>query len=152
MAYDDALFRAQIPEFASTTTYPEVSIAAFWDVASIFIAAEGSPCGVLNGKSLALALNYMTAHLMILSNQQNPATGGTGAGTAQGGFETSATIGEISVAKLAPPAKDAWDWWLYQTPYGQALMALLKLLAVGGLMVGGLPERTAFRKVGGVFW
>lgn len=148
MAYDDTLFRTQFPEFASATDYPEVLISAYYDMALIFVSTTGSPCDTLQGKQLSLILNQMTAHLMVLGKQAIAA----GATSNQGGFETNASIGEISVAKLAPPAKDAWDWWLYQTPYGQAMMALLSALAVGGLSVGGLPEREGFRKVGGVFW
>ena len=148
MAYDDTLFRAQFPEFASTTDYPEALISAYYDMALIFIGTEGSPCDFLRGAQLALVLNQMTAHLMVLGKQAIAA----GPVSNQSGFDMSATIGEISVAKLSPPVKDAWDWWLYQTPYGQAMMALLSALAVGGLSVGGLDERSSFRKAGGVFW
>ncbi len=147
-AYNDAAFRAQFPEFADTTAYPEVLIEMYFDLAMQFISTTGSPCSALRGAQLQVALNYMTAHLMALGKQNASAP----PGSVQGGFDTSATIGEISVSKLAPPAKDAWDWWLYQTPYGQALMALLSALAVGGLSIGGLPEREGFRKIGGVFW
>jgi len=148
IAYDDAKFRAQLPEFADAVAYPQAVLAAQFDMATIFIAADGSPCDALSGKPLVAALNYMTAHLLIASQRAQVGT----PGNAQGGFETSSSIGEISVSVLAPPAKDAWDWWLYQTQYGQALMALLKMLAVGGLSVGGLSERSGFRKAGGVFF
>ena len=147
-AYNDELFRAQFPEFASTAAYPEALISAHFDTALIFISTTGSPCCILQGSQLGLALNQMTAHLMALGKQAASAP----PGSVQGGFDTSASIGEISVSKLAPPAKDAWDWWLYQTPYGQALMALLSALSVGGFSLGGLSERDGFRKAGGVFF
>lgn len=150
MVYDDALFRASLPEFSNTTTFPPALISAFWDVASDFIDANDSPCRILNGSSLALAVNYLAAHLMTLSRRQSSSA--TGPGSEQGGFETSASIGEISVSTLAPPARDGWEWWLASTPYGQNLWALLQLKAVGGISIGGLPEREGFRKVGGVFW
>lgn len=149
MEYDDTSFRTMFPEFSDQTKYPAATIELYFDLAKVFISDDGSPCSGLVGKTLRAALNYMTAHLMVLSQQQAAGASGT---SNQGGFETSATIGEISITKLAPPAKDAWDYWLYQTPYGQALMALLSALAVGGVSVGGLPEREAFRKVGGVFF
>ncbi|MNJ79317.1 hypothetical protein D3C77_772930 [compost metagenome] len=44
-----------------------------------------------------------------------------------------------------------WSYWLGMTPYGMQLMALLKVCTGGGLYVGGLPERAAFRSVGGIF-
>jgi hypothetical protein len=146
--YNDALFRAQFPEFADTVAYPAAMLSGYFTMAQLFIVADGSPCASLQGDQLQLALNQMTAHLMILGQQA--ATGVPG--TAQGGFETSASIGEISVQKLAPPAADAWQWWLVQTTYGQALSALLSVLATGGLSVGGMSERSSFRKAGGCFW
>jgi hypothetical protein len=51
----------------------------------------------------------------------------------------------------APPAANAWQYWLNTSPYGMQLLALLQAKGVGGLYVGGLPERDAFRKVYGVF-
>ncbi len=149
MAYDDAAFRAQLPEFANTTTYPAGVLGAAWTLASNFISAPFCPLSFLDGDSYQVAVNYMAAHLWVLSNQQSQP--GQSPGTNQGGFETSATIDKISVAVLAPPANNMWTWWLSQTPYGQALAALLRLKAVGGKSVGGLPERLGFRKVGGVF-
>lgn len=148
--YDDALFRAQIPEFADETVYPAALIDTFFDVATVWISAGDNPYRILNGKRLAYALNLMTAHLMMLSKEQS--TSSSGAGTEQGGFVTSATVGEVSVGTLAPPAQNGWQWWMAKTPYGQQLWAFLKMLAVGGLSIGGLPERNSFRKAGGVFW
>lgn len=150
-SFDDAAFRAQCPEFSVAAKYPLATLELYWDMAAMFIDTEDFPCRTLNGKQLGFAVNYLAAHLLTLTP---PATNGQtmATGQEQGGFQTSATIDKVTVSKLAPPAKDAWDWWLYQTPYGQALLALLKLLAVGGFSIGGLPEREGFRKVGGVFW
>jgi hypothetical protein len=149
-AYDDALFRAQFPEFADTTKYPVLMIDAYWDMATMFISAADCPFNTLSGKRLATALNMLTAHLIVLGIAAKGKAGKT-PGSKQGGFTTSATIGEVSVTKLAPPAATAWEWWLSQTPYGSMLWALLDMLSVGGFSVGGLPERDAFRKVGGIF-
>lgn len=149
MQYDDASFRAQFPEFSNTTDYPEAMISGFWDVATMFISDSDNPCSILNGNARRGALNMLTAHLMTLSAQQTQ--GPAGAGQSQGGYETSATIGDVSVGRMAPPTKNGFQFWLTQTPYGQQLWALLALKAVGGWSVGGLPERKGFRKVGGVF-
>lgn len=148
--YDDTLFRAQFPAFADQNKYPSVVIDAYWDMAAIFIANDESPYNTLHGKLLSTALNMLTAHLLVLGDQSK-SMGGKSPGSKQGGFTTSASVGEVSVAKLAPPATDGWEWWLSSTPYGQMLWALLQLKSVGGLSVGGLPERDSFRKVGGVF-
>lgn len=147
--YDDALFRAQCPAFADTTKYPAVLCEMYWEIAMNFCTLDGSPYVTLSGASYMYTVNMITAHLMTVTptNSQSGA-----AGSRQGeGFTTSATIGEVTVAKLAPPVKDGWQFWLSQTTYGQALWALLEVRSVGGFGVGGLPERDAFRKVCGVF-
>jgi hypothetical protein len=148
-AYDDTLFRTQFPEFADTTQYPEALLSGYWDMATNFISTNDCPYYMLNGNSLALALNYMTAQLLTLGQQ---ALANATPGSDQGGFIVSAKIGEIIIAKLPPPAANMWQWWLGQTPYGQALLAMLQLLSVGGLSIGGLAERQSFRKAGGFFW
>ncbi len=148
MAYDDALFRAQFPEFADPTKYPSITISIFYDVATSFIGDTNSPWRMLNGKRLEVALNYLTAHLLFLSLTASSAATPIHNG---GGMVISASIGEISAAKLSPPVQDGWQYWLASSPYGQALWALLKITAVGGTSLNGLPERTGFRKIGGVF-
>jgi hypothetical protein len=147
--YNDDLFRKMYPEFKDTTKYPPEVIEIYYDTATLFITGSQYACAALSGRQLQGALFMLTAHLMSLSAQrQQSAVGST---NEQGGYTLSATIGEISVSKMAPPAKDGWEFWLSQTPYGQALWALLEMLSVGGFSVGGLPERNGFRKVGGVF-
>jgi hypothetical protein len=161
--YDDALFRAQFPEYANLVLYPEALINMYWDTAAYFIDPSSTtddtttPCAclcalqrmLLTGNSLVYALNLMAAHLMAMATPV-PADG-QAAKPSQGGFETSARIGDISVSKLAPPVNSAWDFWLSQTPYGQTLAALLSVVSVGGLSVGCIPERQGFRKFGGIF-
>lgn len=148
ISYNDSLFRIQLPEFADTTTYPMIILSAYFTMAQTFITADGSPCTNLDVDQVQLILNYFTAHLLILGRRAQA----SGPENNQGGIETSASIGEISVANLAPPVKDGWDYWMYQTPYGQAIMALLSMAAAGGFSVGGLNERSGFRKAGGIFW
>lgn len=151
MILDYAQFRQRFPEFADTAKFPDTTLEIFWIMAGDFMDSTDSPCRILSGDKLVLARQYLTAHLLsIATNQKNDAANGGGAD--QGGFVTGATIGDITVNKLAPPVKDGWEYWLSGTPYGSALWALLKLLAVGGIALGGLPERDAFRKVDGTFW
>lgn len=148
--YNDATFRAQFPEFADETDYPTSKITAYYDMAALFIQGSRWHRAALSGNRLVVALNMLTAHLMTLGAQRDPSNA-DGNADDQGGYVTSATIGEVSVSKLAPPASDGWEFWLAQTQYGQMLWALLQLLAVGGFSLGGLAERTGFRKVGGLF-
>lgn len=151
--YDDDLFRLQFPEFSNTTSYPESVISLYWDIAQSFTQLDGSPCYTINGDCYMVTMNYLTAHVMTVSRPNPPAgAGGGSVPSGGGGFTTGATVGEVTVNKLAPPAADGWEWWLASTPYGQALWALLSLKSVGGFSVGGLPEREGFRKIGGIFW
>lgn len=155
--YDDTLFRQQFPEYADTTLYPPAKIETFWDIGAAFIDRRDCPYRALSGAALAYSMNLMAAHLMTISIQNQQAmkgsAGAIGQGAPdQGGFVTSARVGEISVGKMAPPATNGWQFWLASTPYGQQIWALIGIVGVGGFTVGGLPEREGFRKVGGVFW
>lgn len=155
MQYDDDLFRKQFPEFSDKTKFPPEKLGIFWSVAASFVDTRDSPCRILSGDALVYALNLLTAHLLTLSMQaaesMNGGASGGGGVPGQTGFITSAHIDEVSVTKMQPPVKDGWQFWLSSTPYGTQLWAILSMLAVGGISVGGLPERTGFRKVGGVF-
>ncbi len=152
-AYNDANFRLLFPAFADTTVWPEPLLSGYWAMATEFISTADCPCRILRGGSLQLALDLMAAQIATLMNPNgnDPAGGGSGAATGSG-IVTSASIGAVSVSVAQPPTKDMWEYWLGQTPYGQQLLALLKMKGVGGFYVGGLPERLAFRKVGGVFY
>jgi hypothetical protein len=148
-AYSDSLIRAQFPELSSTTQYPEALLSGYWAMATNFISPRESPFNAVKGNSLALALNYLTAHLLVLGQQ---AASGPQPGSKQGGFQTGSSTDELSITKLDPPAKTAWQWWLAQTTYGQSLWSLISVKSVGGFSVGGIAERESFRKAGGVFW
>lgn len=130
------------PVFASTTLYPDAMIQMFYAVAGDFIPPYDVWCG-LNGATLDLALQCLTAHLLFEFKLQSR--------NQTGKVVTGATIDKVTVAMLAPPVKNGWDFWLNQSPYGQQLLALLSAKSVGGWSVGGSPERVAFRTVGGRF-
>ncbi|EAO0065953.1 DUF4054 domain-containing protein [Salmonella enterica] len=147
ITFDAALFRKQIPAYADPEKYPDATIESWWEQAACYISTEDY--GWLNGNSRALAINLMTAHLMALSG-----IGSSGASkvTGAGGIVTGATIDKVSVTLAAPPtATDEFNYWLSLTPFGVRLLALLQAKAVGGFYIGLLPERSAFRKVGGIF-
>lgn len=144
LTFDVTLFREQFPAFASDTTYPDAQLQMYWDMATCYISDVNY--GYLRDDCRQLAINQKTAHLQFLASQV--AVKGTTTG-----LINSTTIDKISVSLTAPPfGTSQFKWWLNQSPYGQMLLALLSQKAVGGLYVGGSPERAAFRKVGGVFW
>ena len=93
----------------------------------------------------------MTAHILSVAIMNAESLAAAGGAPNQGGFEACATIDKISVEKVAPPAKDGWQYFLGQTTYGQMLWALLSVKGVGGLSVGGIAEGDAFRRAYGVF-
>jgi hypothetical protein len=151
-AYNDANFRTLFAAFSNDTIYPTVALQMYWTVGSDYISTNDSPCNNLNGASLQLALDLMCAHLTTLfTKDNNNVQEGEDPGQPNL-ITTSASIGAVSVSDLPPPIKDAWDYWLNSTMYGQQLLALLQVKAVGGFYVGGLPERESFRKSGGRFW
>lgn len=151
-AYNDSNFRALFTVFSNTTQYPEAQISMFWGVATDYISTYDSCFNILNGNSLQLALDSLCAHLLTLfTADQNNVDEGEDPGQ-PGSIETSASVGSVSVSSLPPPIQDdSWRYWLNQTRYGQQLLALLSVKAVGGFYVGGLAERHGFRKFGGTF-
>lgn len=152
-AYNDANFRQLFAAFADTTKYPMATIQMFWNVATDYIDIDDNPCNVLNGSSLQLVVDSLCAHLMTLfTADANNVAEGEDPGQ-PGAIETSASIGSVSVSTLPPPVNnDPWRFWMNQTSYGQQILALLSVKAAGGLYVGGLNERSGFRKSHGVFW
>lgn len=141
VTFDVTVFREQFTAYANAVTYPDSTLQMFFDTATCYVS--DADCGRLTGTCRLRALNLMTAHLVALSDIIN--TGGAPA------FVTSATVGSVTVAVQPPPSGDQWQWWLSLTPYGQQLHALLSVTAVAGFYVGGSRERSAFRKLGGVF-
>jgi len=139
---DIAAFRAQFQAFADVSVYPDATLEVFWTAGTTFLgSADGC---LLAGDPLQQALNYMTAHVLALSDTAN--SGGAP------GPVTSSTIDKVSVDFAPPPFRNSgWRYWLAQTPYGQALWALLTLKSAGGFYYGGNPERSSFRRVGGGF-
>lgn len=138
---DPANFRVIFPAFASVEAYPDAVLLAFWDVGVTYLGSYDG-C-LLSGDPLQQALNFMTAHLLQLSVMatagQTPA------------IVTQSTVDKVSVSIAAPPAKNAWAWWLCLTPYGVALWGLLNFRAAGGFYIGGSPERAGFRGAYGRF-
>jgi len=139
--FDSVAFRAQFPAFTNTTKYPDEQLSGYFVVATMYIYPKD--WGGICGDQLQLALNLMTAHLTF-SNQLILA-GNTSAAPV-----TGATIDKVTVSLQQPANKDAWADWLNLSPYGKQLAALLRILSRGGGIVGGTPERSAFRGVYGV--
>jgi hypothetical protein len=134
--FDVAEFRLSFPEFANVLVYPDAMLQRYWNQATCYISDMN--CGWLKDACRRLALDLMLAHLLnifllIQSGQTSILIKGS-------------TIDKITVNLEMPPLNNGWQWWLMTTPYGQQLWALLQARSVGGL-----PELSAFRRVGGGF-
>lgn len=86
----------------------------------------------------------MVAHLLFLA-----ALNASGQFTP--GLLSGAAIDKVSVSFAMPNTATPWSFWLNRSPYGQQFAALLAKCAAPGMYIGGSPERSAFRTVGGVF-
>lgn len=139
--FDVTAFRALFPEFANSTTYPDATLNGYWNMGIQYIYSYDNL--FVADDTLQLALNLMTAHLgksfSLINSGNTPSV------------MTGAAEGTVSISTQAPPTKNGWQWWLATTPYGVQLWAMLQSLLVGGLYIGGLPERSGFRKIGGIF-
>ena len=144
ITFDVATFRVLFPQFANATAFPDVKLQADFDMATAYVSAD--TYGDMPVAARGQALNLMTAHLLALGViiAQNGYQG-------QVGIITGAVVDHVQITLAPPPVKSQWQWWLNTTPYGAQLVGLLQAQAAGGFYVGGLPERAAFRKVGGIF-
>ena len=144
MALNIAEFRALFPQFSSELKYPTVTLNAQYAAAGNYMSQTDSVYGGMSGDALSYALQLLTCHLLVISEKA--------AGGAPAGFTTAASEGDVSVSIAPPPMASGWRAWLASTTYGVQLWGLLAAKAAGGFAIGGLPERFAFRKVGGTFW
>lgn len=142
--FDIPTFRLLYPAFADATAFPDNYLQAQWDAGGVYLGTYDT-C-LVSGARRTLMLNLMAAHLTQLN--VIIAAGGS---TPSVGVLTSATVDKVTVTNAPPPIKNGWQQWLASTPYGLQLWGLLRQMAGAGFYLGGLPERKAFRKVGGVF-
>lgn len=141
---DIAQFRALFPQFSNTLAYPDLVLNAQYAAAGNYMSQTDSVYGGMTGDALSYALQLLTCHLLVISEKA--------AGGAPAGFITSASEGDVSISVAPPPMASGWRAWLASTTYGMQLWGLLAAKAAGGFVIGGLPERRAFRKAGGTFW
>ena len=117
-------FIAQFPEFE---TVSQSVVQMNFDMASNYISTTNY--GSLRDNARLLALYQLTAHLLSISSKisTNASTGTT----------VAATEGSVSVTLLQPTATNEFSFWLNSTPYGQQLLALLRVKAAFGIYSGG---------------
>lgn len=140
--FDIPAFRVSFPAFANSTVYPDATLQMYWDNAGCIVENTTYECYMLAGVCRYRALNLLTAHLAAISDL-------IAAGQVPG-LVQNATIDKVTVGLTPPPLLTQFQWWLSLTPYGQQLLVILQVSSVGGEYYGGLPEISAFRKVGGI--
>lgn len=124
-------FRSDFLEFEDESKYDDDLIASLINRSYSYISRN--VYGRLSEADRTLALELMTAHLLTINDKitSNAATGQI----------ASTSIDAISVSLVAPVNKNAWQYWLNSTPYGQQLLALLTAHAPAGLYFGGSFQR-----------
>lgn len=134
-SFNAAAFRVTYPAFANETTFPTVTLQAYFTTAGSYLANDNY--GQLRDDSRYTALTLMTAHLAALSVLI--AAGETPSVAA------GASIDKVTVSLEPPPVKSQFHWWLSTTPYGQQLLAMLQMRSAGGFYLGGSRTRGGFR-------
>lgn len=127
-----AEFRQRFPAFSDTTLYSDEFIQNQLDVAQLYISPE--PNCLVKPEIQKQMIYLMTAHLSELNSQL--ANGDASAGGQIG----SASVGGVSVSRITPQNKNSFEYFLNSTGYGMQLLALLDMLSVVGIYIGGQKE------------
>lgn len=136
--FDLDAFRLLFPAYSDELLYPDELILAQSEIALCYASSQSCKCS-------EYMWQLMTAHLLYM-NDQATSGGGGAVGTVQ-----SATIDKVSVTLATSPDTNWFSSFLSGSPYGIQFLALLKKCSAGGAYFGGLPERSAFRSVYGIF-
>jgi hypothetical protein len=128
LTFDYAGFIVQVPQYSNAIKYPEATLQAYWNGAINYVS-NVSNFGKIQGTARQYALNWMTAHLVFISDL---ATAGQ-----VPGMITTAGVDKVNVSLTPPPLPNQWQWWLNLSPYGQQLLAQLQAQSVGGFFVSG---------------
>lgn len=118
--------RAVFPEFSDATAYPDAIIGAAITAAGNYVSTVNY--GELSFDCRAYLIELMAAHLVTVMTDSGNNTGTAGAAASGGvsGAVQSAHIGDVSVSVAIPQGMNELNTWLWQTPYGQQYLALLK--------------------------
>lgn len=144
ITFDAAIFRTQCPAYADATAYPDATLQQYWNQAICYISNDNY--GYLVDECRRAAINYMLAHILTLSIAALAGTVATAPG-----FVNSSSVDRASVSIVPPPGKSQFKWWLNQTTYGQALVALLGAKSAGGFFAGSNFPRGGIRQPWGGF-
>ena len=137
VSYSD--FTTRFPEFSNKTQYPEPLITSYIDEAEQYISTQNFRIAPSNR---ILAIEYMIAHLIALSNID---AAGTVQGQQSGNITTSATVDGVSRSILAPIADNSFAQWIQSTPYGKKYWALMTANNATPIFFPGTPRAFGIR-------
>lgn len=113
-------FRGAFPEF-DATNYPDTLVQRFLTMSTAYISTKNYH---IKSSVRILLIELMCAHLITLA-EIDPTTHTVKSAGSVAGFETSASVGGVSVSLQAPIARNAFEQWINSTGYGQQYWALL---------------------------
>lgn len=125
LTFNYAEFVLQVPQYSALT---EDVVQLYWNGAVNYVSPIAN-FGAIKGAARQYALNWMTAHLIFISN--------IASANRVPGLITGATIDKVNVTLTPPPLPNQWQWWLGLSPYGQQLLAQLQSQSVGGSFASG---------------
>ncbi len=122
---DKALFRANFPEFASTTVYPDAQLTFWSSIAEKMLDEDIWDDMYANGVYLYVA------HELVLARQNLQASTVGGLPGQGGGIASAKTVGSVSVNydPNTTTEKDAGFWNL--TNYGKQFFRLVQIFGSG---------------------
>ncbi len=133
-------FRTQFPEFTSVL-YTDGVVSRYLTMAEAYISTTNFR---IKPTTRILLIELMAAHLITLA-KIDPTTQQATSGSSPAGFETSATVGGVSVTLQAQMNKNSFDQWLNSTLYGQQYLALLTAVNPTGVHYIGIPNAFGIR-------
>ena len=123
VALDIPAFRAEFPQFADETAWPDAMLQAQWRVAGRFV--DNSETSRLPYEFRADVLPFVLCHLLALTGRNGGLMGAL----------TSATQGSVSAGSTWTPRQNA-AWW-QQTQCGATAWELLLPYRTGGHWITG---------------
>jgi hypothetical protein len=122
-------FRADFPEFASTTNYPDAQVDFWIDAAGQLVSEDRW------GTLYDFGVELLVAHNLTLGRRDQVAVAGGGVGGASGGVVSSKSVDKVSVSYDTGAATFEGAGDLNTTMYGIRWNRLARMFGAGGLQI-----------------
>lgn len=123
MTLTPAQFRADFPEFADTTAYPDAQIAAELALGATYINEDRWGALATRGAEL------VAAHFLVLAKRDQ-----TAPGLVQG-VQSSKSVADLSVSYDNASVMNPNDGFWNLTSYGLRYRSLVRLVGAGGMQL-----------------